>query len=123
MISKADGRESRGQSAANITADSALRDESTASRDSVKKKPKPKPHSAKMVRAGELGRIYMSAPRDKAASSLHPTPRVRRFVPTLATAAVAATAEETGTFAFSPDMYDRETKLGDMSVVMEQDQD
>jgi hypothetical protein len=122
MISKPDGRESRGQTAANTTNDGASRDD--ISRDNVKKKAKPKPHSAKMVRAGELGRIYMSAPREKAtSSSLHPTPRVRRFVPTLATAAVAANAEETGTFAFSPDMYDREKKLGDMSVVMEQDQD
>jgi hypothetical protein len=92
-----------------------------ASKDTAKKKPKMKQQSARVMRAGELGRIYMSAPRDKATPSTHQNPRVRRFVPTLATAAVAATAEETGVFAFSPDMYDKDKKLGDVSAVVEED--
>lgn len=66
---------------------------------------------------GELGRIYMSAPKDKGGSTARGPagdPRVRRFVPTSATAAVAASAEEAGTFApLIEDQYDRTRILGD----------
>lgn len=85
-----------------------------------KKAGKPK-QPARIVKGGELGRIYMTAPKDKAAAGNAQNPRVRRFVPTAATAAMSAAAEDSGTFAFIPDMYDRERLLqpGDFSVASE----
>jgi len=68
---------------------------------------------------GELGRIYMAAPKDKSGASARAAPsgdpRVRRFVPTSATAAVAASAEDAGTFAPLVDQMDRTPVLHDLS--------
>ena len=56
--------------------------------------------------SGELGRIYMAKPKDKNLAMLpsnrmpEPSPRLRRFIPSAATAAVAAGAEDVGGFNF-----------------------
>ena len=56
--------------------------------------------------SGELGRIYMAAPKDKNLAMLPSNrlpaqnPRLRRFIPSAATAAVAAGAEDIGGFDF-----------------------
>jgi hypothetical protein len=55
------------------------------------------------VMGGELDRIYLGAPKARGGGEGGTTPRVRRFVPTAATAAVAADAAEVGGFHFVRD--------------------